>query len=124
LSAILGVSDIHTEAVSDSYVRSVTYPTYKSDKGIRCLNTTCVSNQETAYIVPEFSIVSEKPDVLRCIYCHQETGPKAAGSLRTKVYHKAGLYTTRRVHDNNLVYFDSYEQASSLGFRPDNRVKG
>jgi len=41
-------------------------------KGIlKCKNPVCISNYET-YIVPEFSVISKDPIVLKCAYCEHE----------------------------------------------------
>ena len=122
LACLLGVSQPQAEAHYGSFAYPVTYPPYKSDAGIRCPNPTCVSNNESAYIIPEFFRVDENPTVLRCRYCRRDARAEAAGSVRTKVYHKAGRHPSRRLRGGNLVYFESFEQASSLGYRPGYRV--
>ncbi len=41
-------------------------------KGIlKCKNPVCISNYET-YVVPEFSLISKDPIVLKCAYCEHE----------------------------------------------------
>ena len=41
-------------------------------KGIlRCRNPVCISNHET-YVVPEFSVISKDPIILKCAYCEHE----------------------------------------------------
>ena len=122
LASLLGVSHHRAQAHYGSFAYPMTYPPYKSDAGIRCPNLTCVSNNESAYIIPEFFRVDEDPTVLRCRYCRRDTTAEAAGSIRTKVYHKAGRHPSRRLRSGNLVYFESFEQASSLGYRPGYRV--
>ena len=122
LACLLGVSQPQAQAHYGSFAYPMTYPPYKSDAGIRCPNPTCVSNNESAYIVPEFFRVDENPTVLRCRYCRRDARAEAAGSVRTKVYHKAGRHPSRRLRGGNLVYFESFEQASSLGYRPGYRV--
>ena len=73
LATLLGVSQPQAQAHYGSFAYPVTYPPYKSDAGIRCPNPTCVSNNETAYIVPEFFRVDENPTLLRCRYCRRDT---------------------------------------------------
>ena len=126
LASLLGASQPQpqpqTQTHYDSFAYPVTYPPYKSDAGIRCPSPSCVSNKESSYIVPEFRRVDDRPAVLRCRYCDRDTTAEAAGSVRTKVYHKAGRHPSRRLRSGNLVYFESFEQASSLGYRPGYRV--
>ena len=122
LVSLLGVAQPQSQDHYGSFAYPVNYPPYKSDAGIRCPNGTCVSNQESVYIVPEFRLVDERPAVLRCRYCQRDTTAEAAGSSRTKVYHRAGMYPSKRLRMGNLVYFESFEQASQLGYRPGYRV--
>ena len=122
LASLLGVSRPQAQANRGSFAYPVTYQPYKSDAGIRCPNQTCVSNKESSYIVPEFRRVEDRPAVLRCRYCQRDTTAEAAGSSRTKVFHKAGFHPSRRLHTGNLVYFESFEQAMDLGYRPGYRV--
>ena len=122
LASLLGVSQPRAQAHYGSFAYPVNYQPYKSDAGIRCPNQTCVSNQESIYIVPEFLHVDDGPTVLRCRYCRRDTKAEAAGSTRTKVFHKAGRYPSRRLRLGNLVYFESFEQARDLGYRPGYRV--
>lgn len=123
LALLLGTVQRTITEGPNPFARPVGYPKYKSVQGVRCGNDSCVSNQETAYIVPEFWVVSEKPAVLRCVYCEEETRPQSAGSSRTRIFHKAGLFSSRRLKDSNLIYFESHQQAQEKGFRPDYRVK-
>lgn len=118
LSLVLGVRDEVIPDEPNPYTRPVEYPIYRNAEGIRCSNESCVTNHETTYVTPEFWLTSEKPAVLRCVYCEWETHPETAGSSRTKVFHRAGLFSARRVVDDNIVYFESPEQARSKGFRP------
>ena len=122
LASLLGVSKPRPRAHYGSFAYPVDYQPYKSDAGIRCPNPTCVSNQESVYIVPEFLLVDDNPTVLRCRYCRRDTRAEAAGSRRTKVYHKAGRHPSRRLQLGNLVYFESFEQARDLGYRPGYRI--
>ena len=122
LASFLGVSSPEASTHPGSFAYSLDYPPYKSEEGIRCPNPTCVSNKESTYITPEFALVDERPAVLRCRYCQRDTTAEAAGSRRTRVFHKAGFHPSRRLHVGNLVYFESFEQASNLGYRPGYRV--
>ena len=61
LATLLGVSQPQAQARYGSFAYPVTYPPYKSDAGIRCPNPTCVSNNETAYIVPRVLPRRRKP---------------------------------------------------------------
>ncbi|MCH8090399.1 MAG: hypothetical protein IH955_10355, partial [Chloroflexi bacterium] len=123
LALLLGAVRPDIQERPDRYSRPVDYPVYKSGRGTRCSNPTCVSNQEAGYIDPEFWIISQQPTVFSCVYCQQEVRPKFAGSARTRVFHGAELYSARRVKEDNLVYFESSEQAAEKGFRPGWRVK-
>ena len=122
LALLLGAVEVEIKDSLSPFVRPVSYPTYKGAQGIRCCNSDCVSNFETAYIVPEFWVISEKPLVLRCVYCERGSRPQSAGSSRTRIFHKAGNFSSRRLKDRNLILFESYEQARKAGFRPGYRV--
>lgn len=122
LASLLGVSSPPAPTHQNSFAYSLDYPPYSSEEGIRCPNLTCVSNKESSYIIPEFVRVDERPAVLRCRYCQRDATAEAAGSRRTKVFHRAGFHSSRRLNLGNLVYFESFQQASSLGYRPGYRV--
>ena len=123
LALLLGTVEPEIDERPNPFVRTVSYPVYKSGRGIMCSNESCVSNHETPYIVRAFWVISERHPVLRCIYCERETRPHSAGSSRTQVFHKAGDFNSRRLKDKNLIFFESYQQARAEGFRPGYRVK-
>ncbi len=123
LSLILGAVERDPPEEPNPYFRGITYQSYKSPDGIACDNDNCVSHRESAYIVPEFWIISENPAILRCVYCERESQPQSAGSSRTRFYHKAGDFSSRRLKDKNIVFFESYKQAHDAGYRPGSRVK-
>ena len=118
LSLILGVRDRDIEDTPNPFTNAVEYSVYKSTEGVRCSNQNCVTNHETTYVTPEFLLTSEQPAVLRCVYCDWETHPEFAGSSKTRVFHRAGLSSARRLVDDNIVFFESPEQALDKGFRP------
>ena len=77
------------------------------------------------FVAPEFAIVSTKPLMLRCAYCEHETMPKYIAStewhertLETKRYHSADSRWVRKIKLENLIVFDSENEAQSHGFKP------
>jgi len=116
--------DISEEAVA-SFARKVEYPIYKRGFGVRCQNPGCVAFNEGKFVAPEFAIVSTKPLMLRCAYCEHETMPKYIAStewhertLETKRYHSADSRWVRKIKLENLIVFDSENEAQSHGFKP------
>ena len=116
----------------DSFIQKVDYPVYKRDSGVKCPNINCVSNQETEarYIKPEFKIVSREPLVLRCIYCEHELHPQYIassnwheGKLENKKYHSAETWLVRKIKHENLIIFNSENEAQAQQFKPSGYVR-
>jgi len=108
------------------------YQVYKRETGVKCLNSKCVSIQptETRYLKPEFKIVSYKPLTLRCTYCEHGFEPKYVastewheGMLESKKYHGAGSHWSQHIKPENLLIFNSAEDAETAGFKLDNRAR-
>ena len=102
------------------------YPYYKRNTGLKCQNDRCVTNQntETRYIKPEFHIVSDDPLTLRCAYCEHEIHPSYIasskwhqGTLENKRYYYADSSMLRRIQSENLLIFDSEDEALARGFK-------
>ena len=107
------------------------YPIYKWDSGLKCPNSICVSNQETEarYIKPEFTIISFEPLILKCSYCEHELYPKYIassdwheGKLESKKYHSADSHWIRYIKPENLIIFDTENEAQAQGFKPSSYV--
>ena len=103
------------------------YPVYRRESGIRCPNQKCVSIQatETKYLKPEFKIVNREPLTLRCIYCEHGFEPRCVASSEwhegrtdTKKYHSADSHLARQIRPENLIIFDSADEAEAQGFKP------
>ncbi len=131
IALLLGAKEITISEGGDSFVSKKDYPLYKRDSGVRCPNPICVSNQETEkrYIKPEFKIVSAEPLTLRCIYCEHELRPPYVassewheGKLESKKYHSARSHWTREIKPENLIIFDSENEAQTQGFKPSSYV--
>ena len=102
------------------------YQVYKRDTGLRCRNRECVTNQETEtrYIKPEFEIVSNDPLTLRCAYCEHEIHPQYIASSKwhqgiaeNKRYYYADSFMLGRIQQENLIIFDSEDEALARGFK-------
>ncbi len=131
VATLLGAKELTIPREEDSFVQRVDYHVYKEDSGVRCANRLCVSNQETEarYIKPEFKIVSLEPLTLRCIYCEQELRPQYIassdwheGKLENKKYHSAESHWVRKIKPENLIIFDSANEAQARGFKPSKYV--
>jgi len=102
-------------------------PLYRQDMEIKCLNPKCVTGQPTEanYIKPMFRIVDTSPLTLRCVYCEHGYEPKFIassewhqGMLESKKYHRANSHLARQIRPENLIVFDSAQQAEAHGFKP------
>ncbi|MCJ7521394.1 MAG: aspartate carbamoyltransferase [Dehalococcoidia bacterium] len=102
------------------------YQVYKRDTGLRCRNRECVTNQETEtrYIKPEFEIVSNDPLTLRCAYCEHEIHPQYIASSKwhqgiaeNKRYYYADSFMLGRIQQENLIIYDSEDEALARGFK-------
>jgi aspartate carbamoyltransferase catalytic subunit len=110
----------------------IEYPAYQQDFGIRCPNPRCVSVQatETKYIRPGFMVVDRNPLTLRCIYCEHGFEPKYVasaewheGRIATKKYHSADSHWARKIKLENLIVFNSKDDAETSGFNPSRFIK-
>jgi len=107
------------------------YPVYRMALGVRCRNPKCVSTQDTEakYIKPQFQIVGNEPVTLRCMYCEHDIYPPYIassewhdGTLESKKYHSADSHWSKSIKPENLIVFDSKEEAESNGFKPSHFV--
>jgi aspartate carbamoyltransferase catalytic subunit len=108
------------------------YPTYQRGFGVRCPNPRCVSVQktETKYLNPQFKIVNHRPLTLRCVYCEHGFEPRYVassdwheGRRETKRYHDARSHWTEQIKPENLIIFDSEQEAQAHGFKPSHYAK-
>jgi hypothetical protein len=113
-------------------VTKVEYPIYRREYGVQCSNPRCVTWQETEknYLRPEFKIVSTEPLTFRCIYCEHGTEPKYVastewhqGMVESKRYNRANSHLLKKIKPENLIAFDSAEEAEKHGFKPGHYVK-
>ena len=129
VAVLLGAKEISTPPEEAS--PRTDYPVYKRGVGVKCPNPKCVSVQETEvkYLKPEFKIVKREPLTLRCIYCEHGHEPKYVassgwheGKIDTKKYHSADSHWARLIRPENLIIFDSAEEAEAHGFKPSHYV--
>ncbi len=136
MALLLGAKETTISAesyqLSSVSYKKLNYPVYKQDSGVKCSNPSCVSNQETEirYIKPEFKIVNLEPLILRCIYCEHELHPQYIasshwheGKLESKRYHSAESWLVQKIKPENLVIFDSEDEAQARGFKPSSYVR-
>ncbi len=125
ISLLLGVTEVPIPAEEPS--RKIDYPLYQQAVGPKCPNPRCVSVQESEakYLKPEFKIVNREPLTLRCNYCEHGFEPKYVASAEwhegrtaTKTYHPATSRWAKRIKPENLIVFQSAEEAEAHGFRP------
>jgi len=131
LASLLGIRELDTPEVDSP--PPVEYPVYRHDISPVCPNPKCVSIQatETKYLKPEFKIVNTRPLTLRCVYCEHGFEPKYIastdwheGKLDTKKYHDADSHWTRSIRPENLIVFNTAEEAESHGFKPSHYTGG
>jgi len=125
LSLLLGAREVTVPR--QDFSPETEYPTYNQDFGLRCSNPRCVSIQQTEikYIKPEYKIVDYQPLTLRCVYCEHGFEPKYVassewheGRLDTKKYHRADSHWARKIRPENLIVFNTEEEAQAQGFKP------
>ena len=128
LSLLLGAKTVEVPAgKTQNFTHSREYPYHRHDTGLRCCNKKCVTEQktETRYIKPEFKIISKDPLTLRCVYCEHEIHPHYIASskwhqstLDHKKYHRCDNFFPDHIKPENLIIFDSEDEAQAHGFRP------
>jgi hypothetical protein len=124
---LLGVKEVPIPKEAELPAPRVDYPRYQHDSALKCPNSTCVSVQatETKYIKPLFRIVDVTPLTLRCVYCEHGFEPKYIassdwheGKLENKKYHRADSHWVRKIKPENLIVFESAQEAEAFGFKP------
>lgn len=130
LAMILGAKDMRIPEMLlklEGVAKTVDYPVYQRDYGVKCNNPKCVTRQESEqkYLKPRFKIVRRDPLTLRCVYCEHGTEPKCVastdwheGTLEYKYYHRADSHWVKRIQPANLIAFDSEKEAEGHGFKP------
>ncbi len=131
VAALLGVKDAPIPDVASP--APVEYPSYRQDISPVCPNPRCVSIQatETKYLKPEFKIVNQQPLTLRCVYCEHGFEPKFVASAdwhehrrETKKYHSAESHWAKDIKPENLIAFNTEEEARAHGFKPSHFTGG
>ena len=127
IALLLGAKEVDIPAEKrPTFAQKRDYQVYKRDTGLRCRNRKCVTNQETEtrYIKPEFEIVSNDPLTLRCAYCEHEIHPQYIASSKwhqgiaeNKRYYYADSFMLARIQQENLIIFDSEDEALARGFK-------
>jgi hypothetical protein len=109
------------------------YPLYQQGLSPVCPNPRCVSVQatETKYLKPQFKIVNMHPLTLRCTYCEHGFEPKFVasadwheGKVEFKKYHSADSHWVKDIRPENLIAFNSEEEAQVHGFKPSHFTGG
>ncbi|MFC2004107.1 aspartate carbamoyltransferase [Chloroflexota bacterium] len=127
IALLLGRKDLPVPKGKAFLTPEVDYPVYEQHFGVKCPNPKCVSVQETEtkYIRPKFKVVNRKPLTLRCIYCEHGFEPRYVassdwheGRLDNKKYHSADSHLARNIKAENLIIFDSENEAEAHGFKP------
>jgi aspartate carbamoyltransferase catalytic subunit len=131
LAAFLGAKDVKITKIDSP--PPVSYPTYRHEISPACPNPRCVSIQptEAKYLKPEFKIVNTQPLTLRCVYCEHGFEPRFVAStdwhehkLDTKKYHSASSHWTKDIRPENLIVFNSEEEAQAHGYKPSHFTGG
>ncbi len=119
------------EKEGQTSARKVDYPVYNRPSGVKCQNSNCVTFHEKQCTKPEFKIVNRQPLTLSCVYCEQETHPQYIassqwheGTLESKRYHSADSHWLQKIKPENLIIFDSEEDAQAQGFKSSKYVTG
>jgi aspartate carbamoyltransferase catalytic subunit len=127
IALLLGVKEAPVPKEAELPMPRIDYPEYQHDSALKCPNSRCVSVQatETKYIKPLFKIVDVTPLTLRCVYCEHGFEPKYIassewhqGKLENKKYHRADSHWARKIKTENLIVFESAQEAEASGFKP------
>ena len=131
LAFLLGMKELNIPEVDSP--EPVQYHVYNRASGLRCPNSRCVSIQETEtkYLRSEFKIVNTQPLTLRCVYCEHGIEPKFVasadwheGKLDTKKYHSVESHWVHTIKPENLIVFNTEEEAQAHGFKPSHFTGG
>ena len=131
IAAFLGAKEVQIPKVDSP--PPAQYPGYRQEISPVCPNPRCVSIQptETKYLKPEFKVVNQQPLTLRCVYCEHGFEPKFVASadwhehkLEYKKYHSAHSHWTKDIRPENLIVFNSEEEAQARGFKPSHFTEG
>ena len=131
LAALLGDKEVAVPKVESP--PPVAYPVYRQELTPVCLNPRCVSIQptETKYLKSQFKIVNKSPLTLRCVYCEHGFEPKFVAStdwhehkLDTKKYHSADSHWVKDIRAENLIVFNTEEEAQAHGYKPSHFTGG
>jgi aspartate carbamoyltransferase catalytic subunit len=131
LAAVLGAKEI-SAPVTDT-PPPVEYPLYRHEISPRCPNLRCVSVQatEAKYLKPQYMIVKTRPIILRCVYCEHGFEPKYVASTEwhehkpeMRKYHAADSHLASSIRPENLIVFNSDEEAQAHGYKPSHFTGG
>lgn len=130
IALLLGLKEIPSP--EEEELPHISYPAYEQDSGISCPNPRCVSVQKTElkYLKPEFKIVDHEPLTLRCTYCEHGFEPKYIassewheGKTESKKYHSAKSHWAEKIRTENLIVFNTADDAEACGFKPSRYVR-
>ena len=131
LATLLGDKEVTIPKVESP--KPVSYPQYQGEPSPACPNPRCVSIQSTEikYLKPSFKIVNTTPLTLRCVYCEHGFEPKFVASTDwhehkpdTKKYHSADSHWTKFIRPENLIVFNTKEEAEAHGYKPSHFTEG
>ena len=99
--------------------------------GALCGLVGSVQATETKYLKPQYKIVNKHPLTLRCVYCEHGFEPKFVasaewheGKLEFKKFHGADSHWASTIHPENLIVFNTEEEALAHGFKPSHFTGG
>ncbi len=95
-----------------------TAPGMLAGPGMHCRNERCITNGEGARYLPrEFRLrPSEGAPLLACAYCDREHEAPLIGHAGSKVLYHHNSLETKRIKQDNKVYFESEPQAVAAGY--------
>ena len=86
---------------------------------------------EMKYLRPRYMIVKMHPLILRCVYCEHGFEPKFVASTEwhahtpeTRKYHSADSHLASSIRPENLIVFNSEEEAQAHGYKPSHFTGG
>jgi aspartate carbamoyltransferase catalytic subunit len=93
------------------------YRRYSGRNGVTCHNARCVTNDESErrHLVPSFTIISQQPVSVRCVYCEWESVDQVVANSNSRKYYTDGT-ALDNIEERNLILFATEADALAKGY--------
>lgn len=89
---------------------------YRSELGLRCSNSNCISRAETRYTQSCFRLFFQKTFSMRCEYCEMESNPSFWGLQSNRLAWPISAKPIPPTFDADLVLFNNIEELRAQDF--------